>query len=301
MNPAIAVFGLGIGILVGITGMGGGALMTPILVLVFGVHPVTAIATDNLYGSITKWFGVGSNIRRRTVHLGIVTWLAVGSLPAGILGVWVIQLLQDAYGETQLDRLVLGILGAALLVVGAAVFMRAIFLSDVIPERHAMHLYRRHKVAAVVTGVLTGFVIGLTSTGSGTLVAITLIAVFRLTPQRVVGTDLLHGALLQGVAGIAYAVAGSVNFELMANILIGSVPGVIVGARVASRVPQGLLRYGLGTVLTASAVAVLAKEGTPGVVIPTLIVAVVLIGVLFVVQAVLHRQARSAGRTAEAR
>jgi uncharacterized membrane protein YfcA len=102
-------------------------------------------------------------------------------VPASIAGVWVIQLLEQAYSEDQLNSLVLGILGAALLVVGAAVFMRAIFLSDVIPERHAMHLYRRHKVAAITTGALTGFVIGLTSTGSGTLVAITLIAVFRLT------------------------------------------------------------------------------------------------------------------------
>jgi uncharacterized membrane protein YfcA len=128
--------------------MGGGALMTPLLVLVFGIQPVTAIATDNLYGSITKWFGAWSNIKRRTVHLGIVAWLALGSVPASIAGVWVIQLLEQAYGDEELNRLVLGILGAALLVVGASVFMRAIFLADVIPERHAMHLYRRHKVAA---------------------------------------------------------------------------------------------------------------------------------------------------------
>lgn len=292
MDPILIIFGLGIGVLVGITGMGGGALMTPLLVLVFGVQPVTAIATDNLYGSITKWFGVWDNIKRRTVHLGIAFWLAIGSVPAAIAGVWVIQLLERHYGQDQLDQLVLGILGAALLVVGAAVFMRAIFLSDVIPERHAMHLYRRHKVAAVATGLTTGFVIGLTSTGSGTLVAITLITVFRLTPQRVVGTDIFHGAVLQGAAGIAYAIAGSVNFVLMANILIGSIPGVIVGARLASRVPQGLLRYALGTVLTASAIAVLAKEGTPGIVIPTLIVAIALIAALFGAQVVLQRQAR---------
>lgn len=296
MDPVIVIFGLGIGVLVGITGMGGGALMTPLLVLIFGVQPVTAIATDNLYGSVTKCFGAWSNIKRRTVHLGIAFWLAVGSVPAAIAGVWVIQLLVQHYGQDQLNQLVLGILGAALLVVGSAVFMRAIFLSDVIPERHAMHLYRRHKIAAVATGALTGFVIGLTSTGSGTLVAITLITVFRLTPQRVVGTDLFHGAVLQGAAGVAYAIAGSVNYVLMANILIGAIPGVIIGARLASKVPQGMLRYALGTVLTASAIAVLAKEGTPSVVIPTLIVAAGLIAALFGVQAVLHRQARTASR-----
>jgi uncharacterized protein len=236
LDPILIIFGLGIGVLVGITGMGGGALMTPVLVLAFGVQPVTAIATDNLYGSITKWFGVWDNIKRRTVHLGIAFWLAIGSVPAAIAGVWVIQLLEGHYGQDQLDQLVLGILGAALLVAGAAVFMRAIFLSDVIPERHAMHLYRRH------------------------------------------------------------AIAGSVNFVLMANILIGSIPGVIIGARVASRVPQGLLRYALGTVLTASAIAVLAKEGTPGIVIPTLIIAIALIAALFAAQVVLQRQARPPGR-----
>lgn len=292
MDPVLIIFGLGIGILVGMTGMGGGALMTPLLILVFGVQPVTAIATDNLYGSVTKWFGAWGHLKRRTVHLGIAFWLAVGSVPAAIAGVWVIKILQAHYGEDRLNELVLGMLGAALLVVGASVFMRAIFLADVIPERHAMHLYRRHKVIAIVTGALTGFVIGLTSAGSGTLVAITLIAVFRLTPQRIVGTDIFHGAVLQGAAGIAYAIGGSVNFPLMATILIGSIPGVIVGARLAVKVPQGFLRYALATVLTGSAIAVLAKEGSSGVVLPTLIVAAALVGGLFVAQLGLRRQAR---------
>ena len=120
-------------------------------------------------------------------------------------------------------------LGGTLLVVGVATLLRSIFLADVIEERSAMHLYRRHIIAAVITGVTTGFVIGLTSAGSGTLIAIALIAIFRLTPQRVVGTDIFHAAVLLWAAGIAHWVGGNVDFLLAGKILVGSIPGVLVG------------------------------------------------------------------------
>ena len=130
--------------------------------------------------------------------------------------------------------------------VGVATLIRALFLRDVIPERYAMHLYRRHIVAAVITGATTGFVIGLTSAGSGTLIAIVLIAVFRLTPQRVVGTDVFHAAILLWAAGLAHWVGGNVDFGLAANILVGSIPGVLIGSQLAVKVPTGLLRNALG-------------------------------------------------------
>ena len=182
------------------TGMGGASLMTPLLILVFGISPVTAIGTDIFYAAITKTVGGFRHLRLKTVHRGIAFWMAVGSVPASIAGVWVIELLQRSYGE-DLDKLVLGMLGGALLVVGIATLLRSIFFKDVIAERSSLHLYRRHIIAAILTGVTCGFVIGLTSAGSGTLIAIALIAIFQLTPQRVVGTDVFHAAILLWAAG----------------------------------------------------------------------------------------------------
>jgi uncharacterized membrane protein YfcA len=288
MDPAIAVGGLGIGMLVGMTGMGGASLMTPLLILVFGVEPVTAIGTDIFYGAITKTVGGWQHLKQGTVHKGLAFWLAVGSVPSAIGGVWVIEILQHAYGEDRLDQLVLGMVGGALLVVGIATLIRQFFLRGVIQERAAMHLYPRHIVAAIVTGLVTGFVIGLTSAGSGTLIAISLIMVFRLTPQRVVGTDIFHAAVLLWAAGAAHWIGGNVDFGLAGNILIGSIPGVLIGSRLAVRAPQTLLRTALGVVLCASAVTLIVKEGTAEVVIPAIGIATLMIGALLIAQVVSH-------------
>ncbi|MGH2953990.1 MAG: sulfite exporter TauE/SafE family protein [Solirubrobacterales bacterium] len=283
MDPAIIIFGLGIGLLVGMTGMGGASLMTPLLILVFGISPVTAIGTDIFYAAVTKTVGGYKHLKLGTVHRGIAFWLAVGSVPSAIAGVWVIELLQRHYGD-DLDALVLGMLGGALLVVGIATLLRSLLFAGVIQERSAMHLYRRHIIAAVITGMVTGFVIGLTSAGSGTLIAIALIAIFRLTPQRVVGTDIFHAAVLLWAAGIAHWVGGNVDFVLAGNILLGSIPGVIVGANLAIKAPQKLLRYALAVVLIVSGITLISKEGDADVVIPAIGVASVMIGVLFAAQ-----------------
>jgi uncharacterized membrane protein YfcA len=291
MDPIIIIFGLGIGLLIGMTGMGGGSLMTPLLILIFGIQPVTAVGTDIFYGAVTKTAGAWRHLKHHTVHRAIVFWLAVGSVPMAILGVWIIEILQNAYGEDTVNQVVLGAVGAALLVVGVATLIRALFLRDVIPERYAMHLYRRHIIAAVVTGATTGFVIGLTSAGSGTLIAIVLIAVFRLTPQRVVGTDVVHAAVLLWAAGGAHWVGGNVDLGLAANILLGSVPGVLIGSQLAVRVPTGFLRNALGLVMIFSAVTLILKEKVPSeVLIPSLSVAAVVIAGLFAFQIGLHRQ-----------
>ncbi|HEX6987286.1 MAG TPA: sulfite exporter TauE/SafE family protein, partial [Planctomycetaceae bacterium] len=242
MDPAIVAFGFGIGLLVGMTGMGGASLMTPLLILIFGVQPVTAIGTDIFYAAVTKTVGGVQHLRAGTVHKGLAFWMAAGSVPAAIGGVAVIEYLKNSVGEDQLDGIVFGILGATLLVVGVATALRTIFIPDVIKERFALHLYRRHIIAAVATGVTTGFVIGMTSAGSGTLIAIILIAVFRLTPQRVVGTDIFHAAVLLWAAGIAHWVTGNVDFGLAGNILLGSVPGVLIGGRLAFKSGKNLLR-----------------------------------------------------------
>ena len=288
MDPAIIFFGLGIGMLVGMTGMGGASLMTPLLILVFGISPVTAIGTDIFYAAITKSVGGVQHLRLKTVHRALAFWLAVGSVPSAIAGVYVIELLQRRYGD-DLDQLVLGMLGGALLVVGLATLLRSILLSNVIQERYAMHLYARHIVAAVITGAVTGFVIGLTSAGSGTLIAIALITIFRLVPQRVVGTDIFHAAILLWAAGIAHWIGGNVDFVLAGNILIGSVPGVLLGGMLAVRAPLGVLRTALAVVLIASGTMLVVKEGTPEVVVPAIVIAGLMVGVLFAAQIITTR------------
>ena len=259
MDPAIVIFGFGIGVLVGMTGMGGASLMTPLLILIFGVSPVTAIGTDIFYAAVTKTVGGWQHLRQRTVHRGIAFWMAVGSVPSAIGGVIVIEVLKNSLGEDRLEGIVFGLLGATLLVVGIATLIRTVILPDVIKERAAMHLYRRHIIAAVLTGVICGFVIGLTSAGSGTLIAIILIAVFRLTPQRVVGTDIFHAAVLLWAAGIAHWVGGNVDFGLAGNILLGSVPGVLLGGKLAVKSGKGLLRGMLSIVLIASGITLTTK------------------------------------------
>jgi uncharacterized protein len=291
MDPIIVIFGFGIGLLIGMTGMGGGSLMTPLLILLFGIQPVTAVGTDIFYGAVTKTAGAWRHLKHRTVHRAIVFWLAVGSVPMAIAGVWLIEILQSNYGEDAVNQVVLGAVGAALLVVGIATLIRALFLRDVIPERYAMHLYRRHIIAAVITGATTGFVIGLTSAGSGTLIAIVLIAVFRLTPQRVVGTDVVHAAILLWAAGAAHWVGGNVDLGLAGNILVGSIPGVLIGSQLAVKIPTGFLRNALGVVMIASAITLLIKEKVPeAVLIPSMSVAALVVIGLFAFQIGLHRQ-----------
>ena len=285
MDPAIIFFGLGIGLLVGMTGMGGASLMTPLLILLFGISPVTAIGTDIFYAAVTKSVGGIQHLRLKTVHRALALWLAVGSVPSAILGVYVIELLQQRYGD-DIDKLVLGMLGGALLVVGVATLLRSVLLRHVIQERYAMHMYTRHIVAAIVLGMVTGFVIGLTSAGSGTLIAIGLITIFRLVPQRVVGTDIFHAAILLWAAGIAHWIGGNVDFVLAGNILIGSIPGVLLGGVLAVRTPQRFLRTALAVVLIAAGTILIVNDSKPEVVIPAIGVATVMVGVLFAAQTI---------------
>src|ERR671914_337087 len=211
------------------TGIGGGSLMTPMLILVFGVTPVTAIGTDLAYAAVTKTVGGWKHLRQKTVDIRLSSWMAIGSVPAAIGGVWALGVLEDAAGR-DFDDLVIAILAGALLLTGAATLIRAFLKSMHERERDTIELERRHKVAAVVLGVCVGFVLGVPSAGSGALIAVGLILLFRLSPVRVVGTDVFHAAILLWAAGLAHWVGGNVDFALMGMILLGSVLGVLTKA-----------------------------------------------------------------------
>jgi uncharacterized membrane protein YfcA len=289
MDPAIIFFGLGIGVLVGMTGMGGGSLMTPLLILIFGIQPTTAIGTDIFYSAVTKTVGGWRHLRMKTVNMELVKWLALGSVPAAVGGVALVSVIERHVGEDRLDSLVYAVLGGTLLMVGIITLARALILRNLVEERDRFDVERRHKVAAVLIGATTGFVIGITSAGSGTVIAILLIAVYRLAPKKVVGTDVFHAAVLLWAAGIAHWVGGNVDFTLAANILIGSVPGVVIGAALSSKAPQGFIRTALGLVLVGSGIVTIQK-GDPNVWPIAALVAAIGLGSILAAPRILHRR-----------
>jgi uncharacterized membrane protein YfcA len=285
---ALIAFGLGVGILVGMTGIGGGSLMTPMLILVFGVTPVTAIGTDLAYAAVTKTVGGWKHLRQKTVDIRLSSWMAIGSVPAAIGGVWVLGLLEDAAGR-DFDDLVIAILAGALLLTGAATLIRAFLKRMHERERDTIELERRHKIAAVVLGVSVGFVLGVTSAGSGALIAVGLILLFRLSPRRVVGTDVFHAAILLWAAGLAHIVAGNVDFVLAGTILLGSVPGVWLGSHWSVRVEPAVLRTTLAVVLIGAGLALLIKAGLD---IPVAVIAPFPVAVLVLLVVTMVRSRR---------
>jgi uncharacterized protein len=288
MDPAIVLFGLGVGVLVGTTGMGGGSLMTPLLILVFGVKPVVAVGTDLAYAAVTKTVGGWRHFRKGTVFPRMAFWLAVGSCPGALLGVWLLDRLRESWGE-DFDTFMLLSIGGALLLTGGLVLLRALAAADhAARERTAFRMQTRHKVAAVALGGSVGFVLGITSAGSGTLIAIGLILGFRLSPHRVVGTDVAHAAVLLWVAALAHLVSGNIDYGLAGTILIGSVPGVWIGTNLAMKLPQPLLRVALGTVMLASGMALFGKAGLD---VPAAVLVAVPVVLAVVSVAVLRRRA----------
>jgi uncharacterized protein len=257
---ALVAFGLGVGILVGMTGIGGGSLMTPMLILVFGVTPVTAIGTDLAYAAVTKTVGGYKHWKQRTVDLTLSSWMAIGSVPAAVAGVYVLTLLEDWLGS-DFEDVVIALLAGALFLTGIATLVRAFLKRLHERERDTIAMERRHKLAAVALGLSVGFVLGVTSAGSGALIAVGLILVFRLSPQRVVGTDVFHAAILLWAAGLAHVTAGNVDFGLVGTILLGSVPGVWLGSHWSVRVEPAVLRTTLAVVLIGAGLALMIKAG----------------------------------------
>jgi uncharacterized protein len=261
MDPLVIAFGLGVGILVGLTGIGGGSLMTPLLVIFIGTNPVVAVGTDIAYGAVTKTFGGWRHWRNGTVDMGVSKWLAFGSVPGSVAGVLLISHLHHVHGDAFNDTL-LWIVAGVLATTAIITLARALFMPALVArERHEVPLHARTKLAAVLLGLLLGFTLGMTSVGSGALVGLALILVFSLTPHRVVGTDVFHAAIMLWAAGIALLLVGNIDWGLMGTILIGSLPGVWIGEHLSRRIPAAGLRPALGCVMLGSALGVASKAG----------------------------------------
>jgi uncharacterized protein len=247
MGWELVLAGLLTGLLVGMTGMGGGSLMTPILVFLFGISPTTAIGTDIAHGAVFKTVGAVQHRRMGNVRARLAGWMLVGSIPMSLLGVWLADKLTERYGDDAKD-LMGQVLGAALIFGCVGLIAKSLVRTKSVGDPD-WELTNRDRVAAVLIGLFGGFIVGLTSVGSGVFFGLTLLVVFPLRAHKVVGTDIFHAAVLLYVAGAAHWAAGNVDFGILGWLLLGSIPGVLVGGRLTLSIPDDTLRLVLAGVL----------------------------------------------------
>jgi len=250
------LLGFVVGFLVGLTGIGGGSVMTPLLILVGGVRPLVAVGTDLAFAAITKAVGALVHSRQRTVDRTIVWRLGIGSIPAALAGVTIIAWLKGGAENGTLDRFIMRALGIALILVAVNVVLRSFQQRDpgetgetTVPEPRG-----RQQLLTILVGAGVGFLVGLTSVGSGSLIAAGLVVLYpRLPLSRIVGTNIFHATFLSAAAGFAHFSLGSVDLPLLGGLLVGSVPGVWWGSRMAEAVPERVLRPILATALLGAA------------------------------------------------
>jgi len=289
IDPAVAVAGLIVGFTVGLTGMGGGALMTPILVLLFKVQPLAAVSSDLVASVIMKPVGGGVHLRRGTVNFALVRWLMVGSVPAAFAGVLVLRAFGDgAIVQARVEQA----LGVALVVAASSIAAKALLQFRAArraardPRAEGAGDRREVRVRplpTVLVGVAGGLVVGMTSVGSGSLMIVLLMLLYpMLRSSELVGTDLVQAVPLVGSAALGHVLFGDFKLDLTASLLVGCLPGVYVGAKVSSRARDVVIRPALAIILLASGLKLL-DLGTPqlaAVVTAVVLLAVPLWGVL---------------------
>ena len=240
-----------VGFVVGVTGVGGGSLMTPVLVLMFGIAPATAVGTDLLYASLTKMGGSWVHGRRGTVDWKVVKLLAMGSLPAALLSMALLHYL--ALDEKHLKSLITSVLSVALLLTAAALLFKPYLIKlgrrpdGVMFELHAHHLTG----ATILTGAVLGVLATISSVGAGALGVVVLLFLYPRAPMaQIVGTDIAHAVPLTLIAGLGHAALGTVNYGLLGSLLLGSLPGIYLGSHLGIKIPDHVLRPILATMLT---------------------------------------------------
>jgi uncharacterized membrane protein YfcA len=254
MNLTLALAGFGVGIIVGLTGMGGGALMTPILMLFFGIPPITAVSSDLAASAVMKPFGGFVHARRGTVNWSLVGWLCLGSVPSAFCGVFVYRLFGAGAGTQSAIKIALGV--ALLLAVGGLLlkaWMGRKRPADGPPEPIVVK-----PVVTVLLGAAGGLIVGMTSVGSGSLIIVILLAIYpKLRLNDLVGTDIVQAIPLVVSAALGHALFGDLNLDVAGAVLIGSIPGVLIGARISSRASLRVIRPALVVVLLASSLKLL--------------------------------------------
>jgi len=275
--------GLAVGILVGMTGMGGGSLMTPILILLFGFDPKTAVGTDILHGAVFKSFGAVRHRMLGTVHARLALWMLLGSAPMSLVGVQI----ASGFGDGA-DSVMGKIVGAAL-ILGGLGFVAKTFLSGKADDAPFI-LATRDKLIALTIGALCGFVVGLTSVGSGTFFGLAMLLIYPLTARKIVGTDVFHAAALLWVAGASHLLHGNVDLHAMGWLLVGSIPGVLLGSQMSIKIPDTALRTGFAVVLILSGIKLVGVPQASLIIAISLGVATVALAVYWV-RTILTRRA----------
>jgi uncharacterized protein len=258
MDLMYSISGFVVGLLVGITGVGGGSLMTPLLVFLFGFQPAVAVGTDLLYAAITKTGGVFVHHgTHQSVDWRIVGWLAIGSLPMAIITLLVIRYYMSI--GTEITGVITYSLGIALVLTSSALLVRAVLLRNKAPVVDDKSLNCRSCArfpapwdlpATILTGAVLGVLVTLSSVGAGALGTVALLFLYpRLSTLRIVGTDLAHAIPLTAIAGMGHWALGNVNFVLLGSLLIGSLPGIWVGSHLSAKIPEHFLRPFLALIL----------------------------------------------------
>lgn len=268
MDWTLALASLGVGIVVGLTGMGGGALMTPMLVLFFGIHPLSAVSSDLVASAVMKPVGSVVHLRRGTVRTDLVKWLCIGSVPAAFAGVLVARAL--GRGATVQD-FIRTALGVALVIAAAGLFIRAyVRLAERArerdghlggPEPHGPPSVTLKALPTLVIGAVGGLIVGMTSVGSGSLIIIALMALYPgLRASELVGTDLVQAVPLVTSAALGHVLFGDFKLDLTLSLLAGCIPGTWIGAHLSARLPGAFIRRALAFVLLASALKLLGAS-----------------------------------------
>ena len=295
MTWQFTLTGLLIGGLVGLTGMGGGSLLTPILVILFGFKPTLAVGTDVLHGAVFKTFGAVRHRRLGTVHARLTAWMFLGSGPMSLLGVATATWLKHRYGDG-VQSVEAYAIGAALVLGGIGLVAKTLIKRGVQPSDAPFLLTTRDRVIAVTIGAVFGYIVGLTSVGSGTFFGLVMVMVYPLTIPKIVGTDIFHAAALLWVAGAGHLFAGNVDLHAMFWLLLGSVPGILLTSKLTLRMPEQALRLGLAGVLVLSGIKLIDPPGSDWI----LLAGFILGGALFVFWGVreLRQQRQSVSRQA---
>lgn len=251
IDPYIVLGSAVVGLLVGMTGAGGGALMTPMLILLFSVKPATAISSDLVAAVVMRPLGAGVHLRARTVNLSLVGWMVLGSVPAAFAGAYLLHLIGHASSAQHNVEVVLG---AALLVGAAAMVLRyALDRRGRLQRSAGVHELVTRPLPTVAIGVVGGIVVGMTSVGSGSLMIVLLLFLYpAIGAKQLVGTDLTQAVPLTLAAALGALVFGHVEFAVTASLVIGSVPAVIVGSLLSSTVPDRYVRPAIAFVIFAS-------------------------------------------------
>ncbi|MGN6393585.1 MAG: sulfite exporter TauE/SafE family protein [Gemmatimonadales bacterium] len=285
IDPMLAIASFGIGIVVGLTGMGGGALMTPVLVLFFNVPPLAAVSSDLVASAVMKPVGSLVHLRRGTVHLGLVRWLCIGSVPGAFCGVLIARAMGRGEDVQQVIRLALGV---ALLLAAIGLIVRAYLRlleharvrdGRAGPLPQGPPSVQLKPAPTVIIGIIGGIVVGMTSVGSGSLIIIALMALYpNLKANELVGTDLVQAVPLVASAALGHILFGDLHLDITTSLLVGCIPGVWIGAHLSARAPGGLVRRALAFVLLASALKLLnlSNQITGVVLVLTLLFAPVL-------------------------